>query len=97
MRPDFAEKNVAIIGCSNDAMLANAKFAEDNHFDFPLLSDTSLTVAVDYGAAPHRRAGKARRIAALIDEHGRIAKIWDPAGTADFPAQVLEELKKDEL
>ena len=41
--------NTAVVGCSNDPIPANAKFAEDNHFDFPLLSDTSMKVAVDYG------------------------------------------------
>jgi len=35
-------------------------------------------VAVAYGAAENTSAGKARRIAALIDEHGRVAKIYDP-------------------
>ena len=64
---------------------------------FPLLSDTELKVAMDYGAAHRRHAPAARRIAALIDERGRIAKIYDPAGTGEFPAQVLADIKKDEL
>lgn len=88
---------MAILGCSNDPIVANAKFASDNHFDFPLLSDTNLKVAVAYGAADDARASKARRIALLIDEHGRIVRVYDPAGTAKFPAQVLADLKKDEL
>ena len=78
-------------------MKDNRKFAEGNHFAFPLLSDTDLSVAVAYGAAHHHSAPRARRIAALIDERGRIAKIYDPAGTAEFPAQVLADIKKDEL
>ena len=56
-----------------------------------------MEVAVAYGAAHGHRAPAARRIAALIDEHGKIAKIYDPAGTADFPARVLADIKKDEL
>ena len=36
-------------------------------------------------------------IAALIDEHGNIAKIYDPAGTDSFPRRVLADIKKDEL
>ena len=78
-------------------MHANAKFAEDNHFDFPLLSDKGMHVAVAYGAANHHRAPSARRIAILIDEKGTVAKIYDPAGTAEFPARVLADIKKDEL
>lgn len=56
-----------------------------------------MKVAVDFGAAHHHGAKAARRIALLIDEHGKIAKIYDPAGTADFPAKVLEDVKKYEL
>ena len=56
-----------------------------------------MAVAVAYGAADSRTAKKARRIAVLIDEHGRVARIYDPAGTADFPAKVLADVKKDEL
>ena len=76
-------------------MTANKQFAQDNHFDFPLLSDTGLEVAVKYGAAPHHGASKARRVAALIDERGRVAKIYDPAGTGDFPAKVLKDVKEE--
>ena len=54
-------------------------------------------MAVDYGAAHHHRPRAARRIAVLIDEHGRVAKVYDPAGTNEFPAQVLGDIKKDEL
>lgn len=56
-----------------------------------------MEVAVSYGAAHHHSAPKARRIAALIDEQGRISRIYDPAGTGDFPAKVLADIKKDEL
>ena len=56
-----------------------------------------MKVSVDYGAAANHRAPRARRIAVLIDERGIIAKIYDPAGTGDFPAQVIADLKKDEL
>lgn len=88
---------MAIVGCSNDPMHANAKFAQDNQFDFPLLSDTDLKVAVAYGAAEDASAPKAKRIAALIDENGKIAKIYRDLKPADFPATVLADVKKDEL
>jgi len=56
-----------------------------------------MKVAVDYGAAKHRHTKSARRIAVLIDEKGIISKVYDPAGTATFPAEVLADLKKEEL
>ena len=76
-------------------MHANKKFADEHKFSFPLLSDTHMAVATAYGAAAHHRARSARRIAALIDEKGRIAKIYDPAGTGEFPAKVLADLKQE--
>ena len=84
------------MGCSNDAVEANSKFAAQNHFDFPLLSDSTMKVATDYGAA-RQHAKAARRIAVLVGEDGKILKIYDPAGTAEFPALVLADIKKDEL
>lgn len=85
-----------IVGCSSDNLAANAQFAKDNHFDFPLLSDMHLQVASSYGAADPS-GKKARRVAALIDEQGKVLKIYDPAGTTHFPAKVLADIKKDEL
>ena len=54
-----------------------------------------MAVATAYGAAEHKHARAARRIAALIDERGRIARIYDPAGTGEFPAKVLADLKQE--
>lgn len=82
---------MAIVGCSNDPKEANAKFAEENGFSFPLLCDTDLSVSIAYGAAADAGAGKASRVAALIDESGNIAKYYDPAGKGEFPAQVLAD------
>ena len=112
------------MGCSNDNTSVNNKFAQDNHFDFPLLSDTDLSVAAKYGAAKAGGAA-AKRIAGaepffgtlslnisecpcivitplaccavLIDERGTIVKRYDHISPAEFPAQVLQDIKKDEL
>ena len=80
------------MGCSNDAAEANATFATEQGFDFPLLCDTSLEVAVAYGAAADASAKSARRVATLIDEKGEVAKYYDPAGKGEFPAQVLADV-----
>ena len=76
-------------------MHAQKKFADEHKFSFPLLSDTHMAVATAYGAAEHKHARSARRIAVLVDEGGRIARIYDPAGTGDFPAKVLADLKQE--
>ena len=44
-----------------------------------------------YGASADGTEGKARRVAALIGPDGVVERFYDPAGKADFPAQVLAE------
>ena len=90
--PEFAAKNCAIVGCSNDAVEKNAAFAKDEGFDFPLLCDTDLSVAIAYGASADGSEGKASRVAALIGADGNIAQYYNPAGKGEFPALVLTAL-----
>ncbi len=73
-------------------MEKNAQFAKEQAFEFPLLCDVDLKVAMAYGASADGSEGKARRVAALIDEAGNVAKYYDPAGKGEFPAAVLAEL-----
>ena len=81
-----------IVGCSNDPVEKNKAFADGSGFTFPLLCDTDMAVAVAYGAAADSSAKSAKRIAALIDEKGNVAKVYDPAGTGAFPAAVLTDV-----
>ena len=90
--PQFTEKNVAIVGCSNDGAAKNAAFAQEHGFGFPLLCDTDLAVAIAYGAAADASAKAASRIAALVAEDGKVLKVWDPAGKGPFPAEVMASL-----
>ena len=90
--PQFAEKNVSIVGCSNDDEAKNKSFADCEGFTFPLLCDEDLSIAVAYGASVDGSEGKAARIAALIGPDGKIAQYHDPAGKGEFPAQVLAAL-----
>lgn len=96
LRTEFTAHNVAILGCSNDSVEAQAKFANEHKFGYPLASDQDMSIITAYGAGK-KSASSARRIAVLIDEQGKVAKVYDPAGTADFPALVLKDVKKDEL
>lgn len=90
--PAFEAANVRVVGISNDKVAANAKFAEQNGFTFPLLSDIGNKVAMAFGAA-QRRYDPHRRVAALIDEEGVLIKWYDPAGTADFAERVLADVQ----
>ena len=88
----FDDQNVAVVGVSNDKVIDNARFADQNGFQFPLLSDKGNKLAIAYGAA-QRRYDPHRRVAAVIDERGYLVKYYDPAGTSAFAERVLADLR----
>ena len=90
--PRYAEKNVSIIGCSNDPVEKNAAFAKENGFTFPLICDTDLAVSVAYHAAPDASAGKANRVAVLIGANGQIEEYFGQVNAQEFPAELLAKL-----
>jgi len=77
---------VAIIGCSNDSVENNAKFAKEQGFTFPLICDLDLAVAIAYHAAPNASAGKASRVAALIGADGHIEEYYP---TVDAKVRII--------
>jgi peroxiredoxin Q/BCP len=90
--PKFEEKNVAIIGCSNDPVEKNAEFADKQGYTFPLICDTDLAVSVAYHAAPDPSAGKANRVAVLIDPSGNVEEYFGQVDPKEFPEQLLGKL-----
>jgi peroxiredoxin len=67
----------------------NKHFAEKFRFPYPLLSDPTRAVGVQYGAADSTSAGNARRVAAVIGPDGKIRNVFPKANTATFAADVL--------
>jgi len=49
-------KNAAILGVSFDTVQENKQFAEKFKFPYPLLSDTTRAMGVQYGRRTPRRA-----------------------------------------
>jgi len=76
---------------SFDSVEANAAFARKNDFKFPLLSDLDRTVALAYGACGDAKAKWPNRVSFLIDEQGRIARVYDRVDPRDHPASVLAD------
>ena len=83
---------MSIVGVSNDGVEANAKFASEQGFSFPLLCDTDLRISMAYGAAKSADAGKAARIAVLIDSSGTVEQYWPSVDARAFPATLIETL-----
>jgi len=96
----YQNTDAAVIGISVDSLFTLAKFKEDQHLNFPLLSDFNKDVSTAYGSLYQTFAfemgGVSKRSAFVLDKDGivRYAEVLDNAGAQpDFHA-IQETLKK---
>ena len=82
-------KNAAILGVSFDTVQENKHFAEKFKFPYPLLSDPTRAMGVQYGAADPNTAANAKRVAYIIGTDGKVKQVFPKANTATFAADVL--------
>ncbi len=93
LHDQFANKNVKIIGVSKDSVKSHQSFKAKQCLPFDLLSDDG-SVCEAYGAW-RMKTNYGRdymgiaRITILIDEAGRIARVWDPVKANGHAADVL--------
>jgi peroxiredoxin Q/BCP len=71
---------------------ANAAFAKKNNFPFPLLSDTERVLARAFGAADNPQARYAKRVSAIIDEQGKILKLYPKVDPRTHAEELLRDL-----
>jgi len=83
---------VQVLGISFDTVPDNAAFAQKFAFNFPLLSDTTRAVGLQYGAADDVKAQYAKRISYLIGPDGRVRKAFPKVNAAAHPEEILAEL-----
>lgn len=88
----FDQNNIAVAGVSFNTVEENRAFADKYSFRFPILSDGARATALEYGACEGPRAAHADRISFLIDEQGRIARIYDQVDPRDHAAKVLADV-----
>ncbi len=86
---DLTAKNAAILGVSFDTVEENKHFAEKFNFPYPLLSDPTRTMGVQYGAADSAKAGNAKRVAYIIGPEGKVRNVFPKANTSTFAGDVL--------
>ena len=91
-RSFFDESNIALIGASFDQVEDNAAFAQRLGLSFPLLCDSDRSVALAYGACQDPRARYPDRVSVLIDEQGRVMRVYDQVDPRDHAARVLADL-----
>jgi peroxiredoxin Q/BCP len=85
----LSAKNAAVLGVSFDTVEENKRFAEKFNFPYPLLSDPTRAMGVQYGAADSTGAGNAKRVAYVIGPDGKVRNVFPKANTATFAADVL--------
>jgi thioredoxin-dependent peroxiredoxin len=95
----FTKKNAAIIGISPDKAAAHARFAAKYSLPYTLVPDPEHAIAEAYGVWKEksmygRKYMGIERTTFVIDEKGKIAKIFAKVKPAGHAAEVLEALAK---
>jgi len=88
----FDEANVQVLGVSFDLPETNAAFAAKQEFAFPLLSDVDRKVALAYGACSDLKVQHGERVSFVIDENGRIERVYPHVDPRNHAAQVLADI-----
>ena len=91
----FTEKNIKVLGVSPDDDESHGKFAAKYNLPFQLLADPEHKIAGAYGAYGEKQfMGKTHmgvlRKTFLIDEQGRIKKIFDKVNVSEHADEVLK-------
>lgn len=97
----YNQANAEVLGISVDSVFTLAKYKEEQHLNFPLLSDFNKTVSTTYGALYDNFVfdmhGVSKRSAFVVDKQGiiRYAEVLETAtDLPDFAAiqRTLESL-----
>ncbi len=93
---ELQKSGLVVLGVSKDCVKSHKKFAEKYELPFPLLSDTTGEVCEAYGVWRKKRfMGREymgiERMSFLIDEEGKIAKVYEEVK----PKEHVGEVKGD--
>jgi thioredoxin-dependent peroxiredoxin len=96
--PDFSKIDAEIIGVSRDSVKRHENFKAKYELTFPLVSDENGAVCEAYGVWVEkmnygRKYMGIERSTFLIDEQGRIARIWRKVRVNKHVEKVLEEAR----
>ena len=91
--------NVEVLGISNDDFDSHKKFASKYNLNFPILSDIDKKVSKEYGVYELKRfMGKSYywivRSTFIIDEKGKIARIFYKVNPEEHVEEILKAMKK---
>ena len=78
-----------ILGVSTDDVDANAKFANEQGFTYPLLCDTKREICLAYGACATAEDGAAKRISYVIGPDGKVLQAHAEVAAREHPETLL--------
>ena len=96
---EFAKAGADVIGMSPDSLKRHANFRRKHDLTVRLASDAGAEIAGVFGVWVEkqmfgRKYMGVERATFLIDESGRIARIWRSVKVSGHAAEVLEAVKK---
>lgn len=96
--PKFSKMDAVILGVSPDSVKSHKKFAEKYKLKFDLLADEEKKVVEKYGVWKEksmygRKYMGVERTTFIIDEKGKIKKIFNKVKVDGHNKEVLEALK----
>ena len=99
--PRYESLGIPVIGISKDSVASHKKFAEKYNLPFILVSDTELEAIQSYDVWQEKKLyGKVSmgvvRTTYLIDEKGRIERVWLKVKPDTNAEEILEYLQKKE-
>lgn len=91
----YKEKNIRVLGVSTDSEKSHQKFISKFNLPFTLLADTDKKIVEDYGVWGEksmygRKYMGTNRKTFLIDEEGKIKKVFDKVNVSEHADEVLE-------
>ena len=95
----FEKSNTVIIGMSADSVKAQNNFSTKQEFQYQLLSDPDKEIIRSYKAIGMKKMyGREYegilRIAYLIDEYGKIEKVYEKVSPKTHAEEVLKDLNQ---
>jgi len=89
----YTNAGLVVLGCSVDSADAHKDFIRKNGLPFPLLLDPDKKIANAYGAANGIPIlGLDRRITYVIDENGKIVKVYPSVDPSTHAIEILNDL-----
>jgi len=96
---DFKKRDIKVLGVSTDSEASHKKFAAKYKLPFTLLADPDHSIADAYGVYGEKKfMGRTymgvKRITFLIDEKGKVKKVFEKVKPEEHATDVLEAFKQ---